>query len=233
MLARFSCFRWVAAAASGVALTVTLAAVVLPTSEVLVREGGMLEGLSVGLWVLACLAAFVLAVRSSHGNHRLLAAWMGVMAGLAALRELDLHVWLNPKHLGALGVRFRLDWWMSGEVNPWLKVGWMAFSLVIGFVVFYPPAKLRRLLWRRFLEGDTIVGLLVFAAAFLGFGYVIDDILRPVRFLSSGTKQLVEETSEMIGAILYCACTVLQWRRDGPEASQSDADPVGRDTSTF
>jgi hypothetical protein len=172
----------------------------------------VLEDVSLGFWILSCCLALALAIRSSCLTSRHMALWTGWVAVLAALRELDLQVWLNPQHLGALGVRYRLDWWMSGKVSLWLRLGWALGFLAVGFLAIYWPVKHRRLLWRLAREGELFTGLLVLAVGFLCIGYVMDDILRPVRFASAGTKQLIEETSEMIGAGLYCLGMVFQWR---------------------
>lgn len=210
---RFRYVRWAAALTTGTALLVTVTAVLLPSSRVLYREDGVLEDLSVVCWVLSGLAALWAVVRAGGRESRLMAAWTGWVATLAALRELDAHILLNPQHLGAWGVRYRLDWWTNGSVSVWLKLGWGAVFLAALVLVAYPPLRLLRILSDLFWKGDALAGLLVLSVAFLVFGFVIDDILRPVRFVRHDAKQLIEETSEAIGAILFSAGMVLQWRR--------------------
>lgn len=209
---RFRYLRWAAAGVVGAALVVALASAWLPAGDLLYRENGVLEDLSVICWVLSCTLAIGAAMRSTAFAGRLMARWTGWVAVLAGMRELDLQIWLNPQHLGALGVRYRLDWWMSGKVSVWLMLGWAAVFCAAAVVVIYPPLKFRRLLFRLLREGDAFTGLLVISVLFLALGFVMDDILRPVGLVTTATKNLIEETSEAIGAILYCASMVLQWR---------------------
>jgi hypothetical protein len=100
--------------------------------------------------------------------------------------------------------------------------------LTVGVLVAYPPWRFRRVLVRLVREGDAFAGLWVMSVVFLAFGFVIDDILRPVRFVSADLKQLIEETSETIGATLYLASMVLQWRMPGRiPADQPGQEPAG------
>lgn len=210
---RFRYLRWAAAVAAGTALAVAVAAALHPAGDLLYRENGVLENVSVLCWILSCIVAFWAALRSTGPGSRLMAAWTGWLAAVAALRELDLHMLLNPQRLGALGVRYRPAWWMDGSVSFWLKLGWATVFLTFSFLVVYPPLRLRRFLFRLFREGDALTGLLALSVVFLAFGFVVDEILPRVRFVSHVTRQLIEETSETIGAIFYCASMVLQWRR--------------------
>lgn len=201
------------AGAAGISVAVALVSAWLQGGDLLFREHGVLEVVSLGFWMLSGLLGFALATRSTGPASRLMAAWTGWMSVLAALRELDLHGWLNPQHLGALGVRYRLDWWLNGDVSIWLRLGWAAAFLTVSVFALYPPVKLRRVLWRLVREGDAFTGLLVLAMGFLALGFVIDDLLRPVRFVSAETKRLIEETSETIGAGLFCVGVGLLWRK--------------------
>jgi hypothetical protein len=203
---------WAAAVVAGITVLVAITAVLLPTGNSLHDEDGPLETLSILFWVTSLLISFGTACRPFGPASRFMAMWTGWIAVLAALRELDLHIRLNPKHLGSLGVRYRLDWWLSGEVNPWLKLGWATLFLTAFLLLFYPPLKLRGVLMRLLRQGDPLVGLIVLSTVFLGGGFVIDDLLRPVQFVSLPVKQLVEETSELIGAVLFCFSMILQWR---------------------
>ena len=177
------------------------------------QEQGVIERLSLLFWALSGLVAAWGAARATHRAVRLLAIWLGSLAVLAALREMDAHILVNPRYLGDLGVRFRLDWWTDGNVRVWLKLGWTALFLGVALLTVYPPLKLRRSLWLQTRQGSPAIGLLVAAVGFLAMGFVIDDLLRPVRFINLDIKQLVEETSETIGAALYAVATVLLARR--------------------
>jgi hypothetical protein len=182
-------------------------------SDVLYREDGVLEDITVGIWFLSALLAVWTTIRFNNPNTRLMAVWTGWLALLAALRELDLHIWLNPKHLGEYGVRYRIDWWLSMETSVWLRLGWLLFFVVVIGLAVYPPFRLWKRLLGLWLRGDSLMGFLCVAVGFLFLGFVIDDILRPVHFVELGTKQLCEETSETIGALLYFIGMILHWRR--------------------
>lgn len=184
-----------------------------PESDALYREDGVLEDITVGLWFLSVLMALGTAIKFSNSGTRLMAIWTGWLALLAALRELDLHIWLNPKHLGEYGVRYRIDWWLSTEVSVWLRLGWLLFFVVVIGLAVYPPLRMWKRLLGLWLRGDSLMGFLWVAVLFLLGGFVIDDILRPVQFVELGTKQLCEETSETIGALLYFIGMILHWRR--------------------
>ncbi|MHB1307206.1 MAG: hypothetical protein ACYDC1_24870 [Limisphaerales bacterium] len=177
------------------------------------QEQGVIERLSLLFWAFSGLVAAWGAARATHREARLLDVWLGSLAALAALREMDAHILMNPRYLGDLGVRFRLDWWTDGSVSVWLKLGWTVLFLGVGLVTVYPPMKLRRWLWLQARQGNPAIGLLVAAVGFLAMGFVIDDLLRPIRFINLDIKQLVEETSETIGAALYAVATVLLIRR--------------------
>jgi hypothetical protein len=205
--------RPVAAIVGIVAVLVAAAHWLSPESDALYREGGVLEDISVGIWFLSALLAVGTMMQFANPRTRLMAVWTSWLALLAALRELDLHIWLNPKHLGEYGVRYRLDWWLSTETSVWLRLGWLLFFVVVIGLAVYPPVRLWKRLLSLLLQGDSLMGFLWVAVIFLLGGFVIDDLLRPVHFVELGTKQLCEETSEMIGALLYFIGMVLHWRR--------------------
>jgi hypothetical protein len=181
--------------------------------EWLYGESGILEDLSLVCWCVALATALWTAVRFQTPLDRLAAVWMGTLAFLAAARELDLHTWLNPGRLGSMGVRFRANWWLDGMVSPWLKLFWIAAFLVVAAAVLYPPFSLRRALKALLKRGDLGVVLLLCATGFLVSGVLIDDRMRRVRVIPLPIKQLVEETSELIGAACFCASAVVLWRR--------------------
>jgi hypothetical protein len=198
----------------GIAVLLTAAGHFLTAgSDVLYREDGVLEDFSATFWFLSVLVAVATAINFSNPGTRLMAVWTGWLALLAALRELDLHIWLNPKHLGEYGVHYRIDWWLSTQTSVWLRVGWLLFFVVVIGLAAYPPLRLLKRLLGLLLRGDFLIGFLMVAVVFLFIGFVIDDILRPVHFVELGTKQLCEETSETIGALLYFIGMILHWRR--------------------
>ena len=123
--ANFRYLRWVAVVVGLVVVIIGFAALLLPTLDPLTSEEGWLERMSVVFWSFSVLVALATLHRWSARPDRLVAGWTAMLALLADLRELDLHVLLNPKHLGSYGVRFRIDWWLNGHVSFWLKFGWM------------------------------------------------------------------------------------------------------------
>lgn len=210
---RFGFVRGALLAAVGIALAVAVTVFFLPPGQSIHQENGLLEDVSVCLWAASMITAFWASVRGLDSQARLLAFWSGWVALLAGLRELDMHILLNPVHLGTWGVRYRIDWWLNGEISPVLKLVWLTilFAAVAPFV--YPLWKMRRHLIPRVLSGEPAVGLLGLSSVFLFMGVVMDDFLRPVHFQNPDLKQIIEETSELIGAVLYAAGAVIQWRR--------------------
>jgi hypothetical protein len=206
--------RWLAAlaTAAATAAAVTPAAAPFPVPDLLYRENGVLEMLSAAAWIFSTFASLLALRRCPDRASRLFALWTAWLAALAALRELDLHVYLNPQHLGSLGVRYRLDWWLDGRVSPAIKLGWILLLLGVAALTVYPPTRLCRPLLQLLRHGDPLLRLLIASAAFLALGFVIDDLLRPLRWVGTDTKQLLEETVETLGALLYGAGMVLQWR---------------------
>jgi|GEM_PF-1755418 hypothetical protein len=210
--ARFSYIKWLAIIVAGTALIVAALFLILPKGDLLYRENGILEDASIVFWICSCIVSFAAAIRFPARSSRLISIWTGWISALAAMRELDLHIWLNPKKLGAYGVRYRIDWWLDGNVSFWLKLGWATLFVLAFYLTFNAPLKLRASLFKLLRRGDAFLGAFAAAIVFLMFGFVIDDILRPVQVIPLGTKQLFEETSEMIGAILFLFAILLHWR---------------------
>jgi hypothetical protein len=160
-------------------------------------------------WVLVvAMALFGMScLRFARRREVLLALWLGVMAGLAALRELDLHVLVNPGNIHLLGlkpehgVRFRLDWWTSGRTSGMARAAWAAVGLVLAGLVILPVAVARVPWLTRLRQRDTVVVLLAVAAAAMAAGYIIDDLI--ARALSSpAAAAMVEEGLEFTGEVL-------------------------------
>lgn len=218
---QFGYLRQALIAAVVVSGIVFVAAAIAPKGGELQKEGGILESLSVLLWMLAAAIAIGAALQKRLVGNRGLAFWMGCVAGLAGLRELDLHVWLNPDHLGSWGVRFRLDWWWGGSASLWLKLGWATVFVVVAGLLTGPPLRLHRQLLRRLQAGEVVLGLLALSVIFLVLGFLIDDLLRAVRIFDHRSKQLFEETCELVGAAFYATSTLALWQRptSAPRAS--------------
>ena len=185
---------------------------VLRNQELIYRENGILEILSVMLWSVSALLAFRAGFRTSTTEQRLLAFLLAAIALLAALREVDAHIWLNPQHLGALGVRYKINWWLDSDVSLALKLGWALIFLAVACSVLYPLTKSWRTLWRSLLARETVPLLVLASMVFLGMGFALDDLLRHSSRIGPDTRQLMEETAEVLGAALYLTAVITHLR---------------------
>jgi hypothetical protein len=187
-------------------------AVLFPASLMsLGKEGGVLEMMSLACWAGALLFTAWTFLRKREAPERLASSWMGLIALLAFLRELDLHVALNPEVLGRFGVRYRIDWWLDGSVSLWLKLGWLAVFFPLVLALVYPPWALRGRILRLTQEGDAVVGFLFLAFGMSFLGFVFDDLLRKV--VSIGIRQVAEESAEAFGAAAFLASAILRSSR--------------------
>lgn len=209
--ANFGYLRWVAAVTGIVVIIIGLAAWMLPSLHPLVSEEGWLENLSLVFWGLTIITALATLRRWPTRPDRLLAGWTVLVASLAFCRELDLHVWLNPKHLGSYAVRYRIDWWLNGDVSLWLKLGWLTIFCALLAALLYPPWAIRLPVLRMARRGEAMVGLFFLGVFLDGVGLVTDDLFRGSKLIPFGVRQTVEETSEMLGAAAFCASALLRW----------------------
>lgn len=191
------------------ALAVGITSVLLQGHDVLYREGGILETLAVVLWASSIGLCGYVALGVAQGQQRSMVAWMGIVALLAMLRELDMDNMLNPDKLGAWGVRYRLDWWLNGNVNPLLKLGWGALFLTVGGMVLCVPIRQGQRWWQSLRRLEPAITFMAIAVLFLVLGAAIDDLLRKATFIPLSARQLVEETSETFGAAWFLASVQL------------------------
>jgi len=169
-------------------------------------EGGVIEMLQVMIWSAALVFGLTSSPRSRDGRSRMLARWLAMVAGLALLRELDLHEAANPEVLGAWGIRYRLDWWVSLDAPVLPRVMWAGVFIGLGWVQWWllvntrpdPIGALRR--------GDLSAWMLVGCVALLGSGYAADDLLRNV--LPREPLQAFEELAELIGVTAFLGAVV-------------------------
>jgi hypothetical protein len=196
-------------------MVVTALAIAFPVlRKPLSTEGGVLELLSLFCWGGAVLLAIVAILPKRAQTDRLMAGWTGLLALIAFVRELDLHVALNPEVLGSFGVRYRIDWWLDGDVSLWLKLGWTLFFLGLGVALIYPPWALRGEFIRRVRQGDAMVGLFLLAVTLSLFGFVFDDLLRNTKFSPLAVRQTAEESCEVLGAAAFLASALLRCPRE-------------------
>lgn len=195
----------------------------LELDEVVAETFSVIEWSQVGVWIVTALLAAVAVARQRSGRLLLISAWFGVVSLFAGMRELDLHVVLNPANIHMLGldesqaVRFRLDWWTDESVPIGLKAVW-AVVLGTAALLVIAPIALARFPWiRRFFRRDPFAWLVATGFGLLAASYVIDDFLgRPLARVGIGVG-LVEELGELAGqCFLVVAVGLLAMRKITP-----------------
>jgi hypothetical protein len=71
----------------------------------------------------------------------------------------------------------------------------------------YPLIATRSALLKSIRNTEIGLVLLIAAFAFLGFGFCVDDLMRNSKIIEFHTRQMFEETSELIGAVLFLMST--------------------------
>ena len=212
-----------------VGIPVAIAAPLMGKSTLLESEGGLLETLSWVAWLLAFAGSLWGALRAARSHDRSAAGLLGVLALMAGLRELDAHVWLTPVKIGEYGVRYKISWWLDARVPLWLKLGWATLFLGGLLVLVIPALRLRRSAMRLLRNADPSLVLLLCSFVCLAIGFGVDDGLRGSRLLSHKTRQVIEEASELIGALLFLWSVALECR--APWTSRSPAGGLVRGVS--
>lgn len=186
-----------------------------------VAESGLIDPSQPWIWGLTGLFAAFGCARSAVRRDTLFFFWMGMLATLAGLRELDLHVLINPSNIHLLGlepehaVRFRSRWWLSIETPILVRIAWLALFLV-GAGVLFAPFIAARVRWKKLaLARDPFAWSFGVAFAFLAGGYLIDDILLRLADAPPSSVKQIEELSELIGQFVLIAAIVLAIRK-GP-----------------
>lgn len=209
----------------------------------IVPENSWIEELQLALWGVIALTCCFAAARGAKWQHVLLAAWLGVLSVLAALRELDLHTLLNAPNMHILGltpeaaIRWRPDWWFGEgrngtEVGLGVRVAWAVLLIFVGTLAA-APFTIARYPWRREARrGAPFVWLLWLAVAFAGAGFLADDVIgRPLRRMGFATDG-VEESLELFGQILVLVAVLLLVLKrvnpssPNPQADQEPATPI-------
>ncbi|MFG0305086.1 MAG: hypothetical protein ACF8Q5_02590 [Phycisphaerales bacterium JB040] len=222
-------WAWGLFAGVPVLLATPLGLLASPSPEMLravYSEGGFIELAQQGVWSASALCAGLLfwRERGPHG-HRMVTLWLGVLAVLFLLRELDLHESLNPEVLGDWGVRYRIDWWLDGSVAWWLKGLWAGVGVLVGAAVVVPLVLAGGI--RGMPHKDSArLRLLAGAAVCLGMGFVFDDLLRHV-ITNEAVKQTCEEGWELAGAVLYLGAVLAGAHARGAGAERAGAENAG------
>lgn len=171
-------------------------------AEYLHAEHGLYESAGITMLLGAAVAAVALAPLVTDTPSRAILLWLGSIALIAAVRELDLHILLSPEYLGRYGVRYRIDWWLDHDVSILRKFLWAAAFGIAGAWLILPPLVFRAYTFpaARNLR-DTSVQMLILTALFWGAGAAIDDLLRGAG--SETVKRTIEEAVETIGALCF------------------------------
>jgi hypothetical protein len=171
-------------------------------------EGGPVQlAQAIGWGVAAVLAALTARLRPTAAD-RVFAAWLGFVALVALLRELDLHEWLH--WLGP--IHFQSRWLLEAPVSVWWKTAVVAGGAAVGAALVVPPLVLRvpwlALLRRR----DRAAWFAAVSFSCLAAGYAIDDVVARRVALGPAVTKPVEETLELLGAVAFLVSVVLERR---------------------
>jgi hypothetical protein len=93
-------------------------------ADPIVVEGHLVEVTQAVLWGLAAATALVSAVRQRMRFDRLLTFWFATLAGLALVRELELHRLLTL----LFGVRFKSEWFLNPAPPLWTRLLWIGMG---------------------------------------------------------------------------------------------------------
>ena len=175
----------------------------------LTHEDGLFEYTQLGLWGVCALLGVAMVVRLRVLLDRWFGAWLALVSVLIVAREADAHVYLNPETLGGLGVRYRIDWWLSGETSVGLRAVWAVVFVVLGAALFVPA-------WwvsprhKTLLLGRDRAWWCFFASGFLiGLGWVMDDLLGRGQFVPPVYTQAMEESFELVAPTAFAAAMVM------------------------
>jgi hypothetical protein len=186
----------------------------LPT--VAYEDMRLLEVPQAWLWLVVAVLAGMGALRQTHRRGLLLLTWLGVIAVLAGLREMDLHVLLNPEHSHWLGiapesaVRFRSRWWLEGPAPVTVRFAWAVAFLATGLLLVLPFALARYPWPRQLRRGRRFPWLVVGGFALLACGFLLDDAIgRPLDDAGIVDLSVLEEILELAGELLILVAVAL------------------------
>lgn len=231
-------FRWAMCAAMALLVILGVVAALIRSRVELrhvVAEDGVQELFQPWNWLACAVAAAIGCARRSVRRDVCFFLWIGVLAVLGAMRELDYHVLLNPDnihHLGMSGdhaVRFRIDWWMDASTPVLQRVAWAAiFSGVLGCLTV--PLVCARVRWKRLVLGhDAFAWTFGAGCGFVGLGWVFDDIILRLYTSAPAWGKMAEESVETVGQLLILASLVMAIRRTPHErAIATGSGPGGR-----
>ncbi len=208
----FSYLAWSGAIGLILILGITVIAIAVRQMDLLYVENGPLENMAMGLWLLSAFAAAAAYRRWTGRMDRIMTFWIALISCLAALRDADAHILLNPAVIGRFGIHYRIDWLLDPNTSILLKLAYGGLVILILGAVFGPLYMLRSRFWRLTRTGDAGVGMLIVALAGIVVGYTMDDLLRNSPLMSTAVRQLTEESSEFLGALAFLAGALLLWK---------------------
>lgn len=168
-------------------------------------ERGPIETLQIVAWGVGLVAGLWIALRGGEARNRVFAAWLSLLAALAVLRELDAHTLLNPQTMGDWGVRYRIDWWLSGSTPVLPRVLWLLFGAALITALVAPFLRVAPKFVKLLRARDGAWLLFAAGAAALFGGYACDDLLGRGQFVDPKYSKAVEEAMELLGATCFAA----------------------------
>lgn len=180
-----------------------------------IAETSALEHPQTWLWAACAGLAFSAIAKGPTFRDRMNAFWLWALATLAALRELDLHVQLNPEtHGWGFGVSYKLEWWLDAGSAPLIvKLVWACIGVGAIAALLVPPLIVRAPVLHLLRRRDPATLLFIASIALLGAGYVMDDVLGRGQFLSPALAVGIEESAELLGVLAFLASLVLTHRK--------------------
>ncbi len=182
----------------------------------LTHEDGLFEVSQVVLWgvcsVLGVVMGLALVGRLRVVRDRVFGLWLALVSALIVAREVDAHVLLNPETLGELGVRYRIDWWLSGETSVVLRVVWAVVFVAAGAALFVPAWWVSPRHKALLLGRDRAWWCFFASGVLIGLGWLMDDILGRGQFVPPIYTQAMEETFELLAPMAFAAAMVLLLR---------------------
>lgn len=196
-----------------VLIPLCIAYMIIPNPARLHAEDGVIEWSSFACWIVSIFICFRALSRHNNRFDIMVFLWTCLICVLAAARELDAQVLLNPEYLGQFGVRYKTKWFLSPEVSIFLKLFWFSIFLTVGGIIIWPLVAMRKAILRLIRSGDAAAGLLLLSFIGSATGFIFDDLLRKTTFLDIDVRQAIEETSELFGAIFFLICVAsLIWK---------------------
>jgi len=181
-------------------------------------EVGFIEWAQTGV-LGACVVLAALLAKRWQAERAAAAAWRGVIAFLAFVREQDLHEPLHPETLGSLGLHFRLDWWLDPAQPLGAKVLWALVAAAAAATVTLPIIAASPRPLRLLRAGDASAWLVAASAALTLGGWVLDDALRG--WFPREPAQAMEELAELVAYVLFLASILaLTEPRRAPSAAR-------------